>query len=178
MPITQAQVSEITRKFASALFDSAVKTYQLAYKTFQPTKVPFSFMQSALTNAGITAPAIQLDDSYFVTEWNQWEIIKDTTIIDKLIYYAEYFDCDNFSYLFSSLSALLFKLNSCGATYGAVYNDATKELIAYHYFNTIITSDGSAYCYEPMNDNWVKIEKDKPIVMGGWEYKILKIYYY
>lgn len=176
---TPIEVNNLSRKFGSQLIDAGIKMVQGAYKNFKPQVVDFNFLQTALTNAGIVSPAIQLDEKYYTTEWNQWELIKDTTLIDKLVYYADRFDCDNFSYLFSSLSALLFGLNTCGATYGAVYNYQTGELIAYHYFSTIITSDGKVYVYEPMNDNWVLVEKNKPIVLAhGWEYRILKIYYY
>ncbi len=176
---TSAELNNLARKFGSQLIDSGIKMVKGAYRNFKPTVVPFSFLQTALVNVGITSPIVQLDEKYYVTEWSQWEIIKDTTIIDKLVYIAETFDCDNFSYLFSSLAALLFGLNTCGATYGAVYNPQTGALIGYHYFSTIVVSDGKVYVYEPMNDNWALVEKNKPIVLAhGWEYRLLKIYFY
>ena len=178
MPIEPEKINEIARKFGTSLMDVGIKMIQSAYTNLKPTKVTFSFIQNAVTNAGLTTPIVQLDSNYFVTNWGQWEIIKDTSLVDKMIYYNEQFDCDNFSYLFSSLAALLFKLNSCGATYGAVYDNKTKVLIAYHYFNLIVTDDGKLYCYESMNDGWCLVEKGKPIIINEWEYRPLKVYYY
>ena len=68
MPIPEAKVNEIARKMGSILIDAGIKMTQSAYRDFKPVEKPFSFIQTALANAGITAPIVSLDEKYFLTE--------------------------------------------------------------------------------------------------------------
>lgn len=174
MQSQEEQVNRIAIYLGGILIDSGIKFAQSGFKAkVKPIIVSFGTVKDYFINAGLgDVPLVQMDMNYFLTTWNIWGLMIDYTLLDKLLWIADKFDCDNRAFLFSSLAAILTGVNSCGTAYGKVYNDATKDFIAYHYFNVIATSDGKLYCYEPHNDGSCLIEKGKPIVIGGWEYRI------
>ena len=58
--------------------------------------------------------------------------------------------------------------------YGTIYNRLTRAVLGRHAFNMIVAREEGRtdlYCYEPMNDLYVKVQKGEDIVVGPWIYK-------
>ena len=123
---------------------------------------------------GISKDTISVSDAnYYLLDWDKWGEIIDLDMIDALIYKSDYFDCDNFAFLFASRAADLYKLNSAGVAFGAIYNKDTGKYIGRHAFNIIVTEDNGilhSYCYEPMSDGSALIVKGRDTVIGSWKY--------
>ena len=175
--MNEQQLNTIAHKFGMSLLDAGIKMVRSAYKDFKPTKVPFSTLNGYLSVLGINPGTNQLDADYFITSWNKWQFINETTTIDRITYITDQFDCDNYAFLYSSLSSLLFGLTS-PVVYGAIYDNQNGKLINYHYFNLIMCDNGDVYVYEPMKNMSVQLKKLMPIIIDGWQYKILKINFF
>ena len=108
-----------------------------------------------------------LDEKYAIMPVNMATTIFLSDVIDLMTYIADFFDCDNYAKLFSSLCSSQFLINSVGVCYGKVVNPSTKELIAYHAFNLVpvVSSEENGielYIFEPQIAEYTTI--DKPII--------------
>lgn len=169
------QIRQIFRKLGITLINEGRTFCRKAYD-FNPTMVYAGPLTTVIQE--VLSPAMSVSTSdlkYYLTSWDFWQWLKDLDLIDRLKYYYDTFDCDNFAFAFAAEATSCFRLNSCGVAYGAIYSVRTGELIGRHAFNIIITqeTDGKhAYCYEPMNDQWAEIKKGQNIDLPhGWRYK-------
>jgi hypothetical protein len=176
----QAKINELARKLGSLLLDRGIRFLQLSFQNLKITEFSFGQVKDFVTQAGLNIPLNQFDLKYYTTNWENWQLLIDTVILDKALYIAEKRDCDNFAFLMTSLSSFIMGLNTCGAAYGVVYNKDTGAMVAAHYFNTILTADGSLYLIDTLNSypDFVKIEKGKPIILGPWRYEIRGITFF
>jgi len=185
------QLNKAIWGFGLNLIYLGIKFVQKAFQSLKkPSTIDSNTLKEILRNLGFSEKDMIScsDRKYQIIDWNTWEWIKDIDLIDKLVYFYDYFDCDNFALLFSSLAAANYQLNSCGVVFGKIYNKDTLNFLGGHAFNVMITHEGEktlqnpdgtfrkepifrAYCYEPMNDGFTLIERDKPIIIGSWIYR-------
>ena len=121
------------------------------------------------------------DSDYYTTTWQKVGEIIDYDLIDTMVYKADVSDCENFAYMFSSRAGFIYGINTFGKASGTIYDVTTGAKLGNHGFNVIIvdTSNGlEAYCYEPMNDQQARIEKDFETVIGNWRYQINWLSFY
>ena len=176
----QAKVNELARRIGSLLLDIGIRFLQSSFQNLQVTEFTALQVKDFVTKAGLNIPVNQFDWKYYTTSFENWQLLIDSVVLDKALYISERFDCDNYSFLFSSLSSIIMRLNTCGVAYGIVYNKNTGALIGYHYFNIILVSDGSLYLIDTLNSypDSVKIEKGKSIVLGNWRYDVRSITFF
>jgi hypothetical protein len=176
----QAKVNEFERKLGSMLLDIGIRFLQLSFQNLQVTEFSFGQVKDFVTQAGLNIPVNQFDWKYYATSFDNWQLLIDSIILDKVMYIAEKRDCDNYAFLMTSLSSFIMSLNTCGTAYGVVYNAQTGAIIGAHYFNTILASDGNLYLIDTLNSypEFTKIEKGNPIVLGSWRYEIRGITFF
>jgi len=192
------KLNKVIWEFGLNLIYLGIKFVQKAFWSLKkPSTINSNTLKEVLKNLGFTEKDMIScsDQKYQIIDWNTWEWIKDIDLIDKLIYYYDYFDCDNFAFLFSSLAAANYQLNSCGVVYGKVYDKNTLKLLGGHAFNVMVTQEGEktlqnpdgsfrkepifrAYCYEPMNDGFTLIERNKSIIIGNWIYHPIWFFFF
>jgi hypothetical protein len=130
-------------------------------------------------------PLSEMDVSYtFLTandaETMAWDIM--TFLHQNFKYRSEITDCDNWSFLTSSLISLLYGINTCGTIWGDVY-DLNGKFLFGHYFNGFITynpvyKNFELWICDSLNPGFVKVEKGKPIIINSWLYKIKRGNYF
>jgi hypothetical protein len=178
MDQNQTKIDEITRKFGFTLIDYGIRLLQMTFRGLKVSEFTYDQVKNFVLNAGLNIPLNQFDNKYYTTDWDSWQLLIDTVILDRALYLTEKRDCDNFAFLFTSLASFLTGLNTCGAALGMVYNKDTGALIAGHYFNIIVTSDGRLYCFDTLNYGFCQIEKGKPIIINGWRYEVKNITFF
>jgi len=82
-----------------------------------------------------------LDDTCKIIAWD-W--------VDKRKYWANWFDCENFSLAFKVNANMIFKLNHIGIVLD--YSGA-------HGYNLFLTPDGRVFLYEPQTDEYWDIRE-------------------
>jgi hypothetical protein len=180
MEQNQAKINEFNRRLGSWLLNTGLNLLRDSFKGLTVVDYSFGDVKTLILNLGLNIPLNQFDYRYYTTSWGGWQLLIDTVILDKALYIAEKRDCDNFAFLMTSLSSFIIGLNTCGAAYGIIYNAQTGATIGGHYFNTILTSDGSLYLIDTLNSypDFVKIENRKPIILGPWRYEIRNITFF
>lgn len=104
-----------------------------------------------------------MDKNYRVPSKESFTDILEQDVVDEINYQAEYFDCEDFSFLFKALSALHYRINSVGLVIS--YNSQ-------HAFNVVMVEEREqleVYKLEPQSDTLWKPEepeKDKYVVNG------------
>lgn len=171
----EKKINEIGKSFGMALWNmgsSIVRSsYHLEPKEYSSTAIKsFLSVQTGIGGSQISCA----DGKYSVVSWEDWEWIKDKTLIDEMIYYSNTRDCDNFSFHFASTAGALFRLNSCGVAFGQIITETGR--VGYHAFNMIVVEGESGlelYLYEPLNDDFCKWKKGKKNILptSGWIYK-------
>lgn len=142
-----------------------------------PIQVPLAQMASFL---GTKLPGVDqglFDGFYYVIDIATWKQLIQTDWIHEKQYLTDKYDCDNFAWSFASHIPELYDISGA-AVYGQAIDKNTNQLIGYHYWNAIITSeaDGSKhlYFYEPQNEGMTEV-LGQPVVINNWIYKPLKI---
>jgi hypothetical protein len=174
----QAKINEFARKLGSLLLDRGLNILRMAFQGLPVVVFSAGDVKDFTLKAGLNIPLNQFDWRYYTTNWENWQLLIDSVILDKALYIAEKRDCDNFAFLFTSLASFLTGLNTCGAAFGTVYNKDTGATIANHYFNVIVTSDGSLFCFDTLNFGFCQIKKGQPVIIGPWRYEIRNITFF
>ncbi len=115
---------------------------------------------------------ILYDENYAIMPDRMAFKIFQSDVLDIMEYISDFFDCDNYAFLFSSICSAQFLVNSVGVCFGKLINASTKEFIGYHAFNivpVVSTSNGSItlYLFEPQTGEYTTV--DNP-VLGNIEY--------
>jgi len=134
---------------------------------------PASSLQAFLETLGLT-PGLS-DRKYYFIPFEDWKNIIEVDWVNEKEYYSDYWDCDNYGWLFSARMAMLFKVNTAGRGSGTLHNPNTGKFLGNHAFNIIVSreTDGfHAWLYEPMNDLYTEITKNKKLVLKNWEYRL------
>jgi hypothetical protein len=171
----QQQVNDMIRKIGSSLITIGSQILRNAFSGLKPMTFNIDKIKSSLDKAGLPITLYSYDGQFSFIDWDTWEIITDLVLLDKTLYLAERRDCDNYTYLFSSLASWLFGLNTCGAAMGTIYNSNTGERIGGHLFNLIITFDGKVYLFDTLNFGFCLVEKGKQIIINHWRYTITSV---
>jgi len=177
--MNEQQVNQIAKKFGRILIDKGIQILQSAFH-LSPVVYPATEIWSFLNQLGFTSISLS-DEKYYIVTLNDWINIIEQDWVQEHQYYADIFDCDNFSFAFSSYASYVFDLNTAGVCYGSVHKKDTGEPIGGHAFNLILAFEGGklgAYLYEPMTHKYVKWEKDKKNILDTWEYRITWVIYY
>ena len=171
----QLKISKIGHKFGHQLIDAGIKWIRLAYKLKPQVFTRVAIMSFLTDQLGLLASTISLaDEKYHVETWNKFGQIADFDLLNLQEYKSDFFDCDNYSFVYASRGGLIYGLNSFFVAFGNIY-DLTGKYIGRHAFNLILTHQNGVlklYCYEPMNDNSNQVIKGQKIVLiHGWEYR-------
>ena len=108
------------------------------------------------------------DSKYYYFTLDDFRTIVTKDFIDRLKWFANIFDCDNFATLFSSIMAVIFGCNSCGVALGACLDKNTKKAIGYHAYNCLpLENNGRVelWLYEVQTDYLAKAQKETDM---GW----------
>jgi hypothetical protein len=100
-----------------------------------------------------------------------WKKIIRNDFTNRIKYFADYFDCDNYAVLFSSMINIFYGLNSAGVALGKVF-DKNGNLMGYHAYN-ILYADDNVYCYEPQDDTIKVADKKTDMDWAIYETDIL-----
>ena len=125
----------------------------LASSRFSATEVDGKFIDEALKKAipnfgtKVIRP-LALDSKYYTVTAVEFEHMKRIDLVDKAIYLANRFDCDDFAITSKSMMALLFGINSIGLVI---------DNVGHHAYNVVIFSDGYVKFYEPQTDEEIDI---------------------
>lgn len=128
-------------------------------------KEKFNIKQVNYTNIDNLCKKLNLtpwfwDRIYHYVDINSMKKIMRKDLTDRLKYYSEKFDCDQYATLFASIVNVMFGINCVGIALGAVLDKNTKNLIGYHAWNLIITEESNQVClysYEPQEDILKKV---------------------
>jgi len=144
----------------------------------KPIVITREIFTSTIKNLLPNIPVSAFDRKYYLATLADWENIIQHDFIDTKKYFTDFFDCDNFGFLFSSRAAYLYHLNSCGAVQGNILDPKTRENKFAHIFNIIVTADKKCYLLEPQTDKLIEIEKGKDLIIGNWLYVPTFCYYF
>lgn len=175
MEITK--LNKTAHKFGHFLLDNAISWIRSAYK-LRPKEF------SRTTISGFLADQLELptstlslaDEKFFVETWAKWREIIDYDLLDQQEYLRDTFDCDGFASNYSARANLLYRLNTCGLSYGNIYDAKTGKFLFRHAFNIIITHESGVlklYLYEPQTDEavlWIK-GQNNALQRMGWIYR-------
>jgi hypothetical protein len=173
----QIRINNIARKMATALIKSGVGMIRSAVDDFEPiTFQGARKVNDALDSIGGLTNN-NLDMTYYFTNWDTWQKIVEVlyAIVKDFKWEAERFDCDQRSALMTSLSGLLFRLNTCAQLYCEVSDANTNEVKYLHWANLIVTTDGQCYLFDADNGGMTQKITSKTVVMGGLKYKLISI---
>ena len=107
-----------------------------------------------------------------------WEVMRDIIAfswVDREKYLSDNFDCDDYANAFKSHLAEVYKVNSVALSKGVKVYIPSKDKEAYHRCNLILaTVEGvlKAFVFEAQNDGYQELQKDVPIKIGDWDYKM------
>jgi len=177
------KASEILFKTGNKLISIGIDWCQSAKKE-QTTQVGSTELKNLLKPLlGLTDSQIYCADSkYFIPETDFTFKIIEWSLLDLLIYYSDYSDCDNYAYLFSALPPFLYGINSFGKATGNLYSPITGKKIGRHAYNCLVTKGikgYEVYIYEPMNDKSYKISSaGQKVVLGNCEYRTDSLHFF
>ncbi len=177
MPDEIIQINAMYQKLGGQLIDKGIffsrNAYKLSPKVFTRGEIlTFLNQQTGIPTSSLSVA----DEKIYVESWAKWGNIIDFDLINQQTYKPDYRDCDNYAFIYASRAGMIYGLNSCCVAFGNVYDATTKQLVARHAFNLIITHENGAlklYLYEPQTDNstlWVRIQ-DNSLQYPGWIYK-------
>lgn len=164
---------EIYKKLGASLTQSGHKFLRKSFdldgkkKEVDARKVRDDIREST----GMAADKIWLADrKYHTIGWEDWKGLIKWDWIDEREYLNEIFDCDNFAHVFSGHMMEIYVLNTAGIGMHIHLVDPEDEShIGYHRANVIYTKEGDLYLYEPMTDEFTKMESTSPVI-GDWQY--------
>ena len=175
--ITQEEIKKVNTAIlglANSMEKASEMIKRRAIKV-ETTKFSKSFILSFLASMGFVNSYLA-DGTYYLTGWETWKKIIKWDWTDKRKYLDDRYDCDNFAESFSSMAAATYGLNSAAKAKNTRIDKPFTDIIwGHHRHNLIIANEREgmkAYLYEPMNDNYLEIKRNEPIVMGGWEYNL------
>jgi len=174
-------MSELSKGFNASLITMGMMGLKRDYAKFPWTTKPFSFIQQAFNEAGLSIPISQLDIYYYVASWldcsDALNYIKN--IAKNFIWTAEKFDCDNRATLVSTLFNVIMDLNCCGQGYVRVFNNTTGKEISYHYCNLLVDQSGKLYVFDIDNGGLSKeVKAGSTFIMGNWRYEFVSARFY
>ena len=173
----QEQKNILLHKFGHWLLKDAVRIIRSSF-SLQPQQFSRATILAFLSDQlGLSSSTLSLaDEKYFVETWGKWGNIIDYDLIDEQVYQADFFDCDNFSSLYSARASMIYGLNSCALAYGNIYDVKTGKYLFRHAFNLIITHENGVLklrLYEPQTDESIEWRKGQENALQrlGWIYK-------
>jgi len=98
--------------------------------------------------AEIVEEAYFLDGQYWTASRRDFEQIRALDVIENLPYRPARFDCENYAFLFQTIVALVFGINTVGVV---------LDFEAGHAYNIIYTNGGNLKLYEPQDGEYVQI---------------------
>ena len=110
---------------------------------------------------GDKVPIIVYDMKYAVPDL---KTVNEVIRLDWTNYYhyiQSLFDCDDYARVFKAHCMEIFRINAIGYVVGEVRDKNTNQLLGYHAFNVVVTSDEKIYMYEPQNDMLVEVKDGK-----------------
>jgi len=89
-----------------------------------------------------------LDGEYWTTTRSGFGQVAALDLIENLPYRPARFDCENYAFLFQTLTAFVFGVNTVGVV---------LDFEAGHAYNMVYTNDGSLRLYEPQDGTFVEV---------------------
>uniref|UniRef100_A0A7V3JA92 Uncharacterized protein n=1 Tax=candidate division CPR3 bacterium TaxID=2268181 RepID=A0A7V3JA92_UNCC3 len=165
----QKKINQINKKFADILYSALISTCQKAFKV-EKEVISASELKAVVKRYLPEVWVATQDERFQITDWSTWQNIINWDWTDHKEYIADFFDCDNYSSLFNARAAEIYLLNSAGRLSCSV---ETPQGLLPHRASIIVAKDGAAlkvYILETQNDEWVEVEKGKPIKIKNWVY--------
>ena len=117
-------------------------------------------------------PLNATDIAYYYTSWDNWQQIINllNPIAQAFPWEAGKYDCNNRSALMTSLSSLLFEINTCGTTNCEVYDAKTGAFKYGHYANMICDDQGILYLWDVDQGGMFQKVTGNDMIMGVNKY--------
>lgn len=173
----QIKINSLLQMAGGKLIKGGIDFYQKSFRNLTPTIISFGEVKNICIEKGINVTQNDKDFNYFTTSWDNWQKVINTDFTDKIKWIVEKGDCDNLAILFSALSIILLRMNSCAYAY-AMRTDVNTGAQILHYFNVIVTNDRKLYALEPANDEFCEIKKGEPIILGTRKYEIKSLTFF
>jgi len=176
----QQQINKIQKSFGKSLITLGIKflnsAFHLSPKIFTRQQISNFLTQLKLTSLSLA------DENYYIIAWNDWLNLIQYDWTEEHPYYADKFDCDNFSGYFTANNAYVYDLNSDATCFGQIFNKNTGVLVGNHAFNLIIATENNqlvAYLFEPMTGKYVKYSTNtESNIIDNWRYVINWVFAY
>lgn len=166
------KVNTIAKKLGETLINSGIKFIQSAYK-ISPTIYTKQQIVDFLASQGLPKDLSMYDEKYYVIDApNFFSIVANDWGYQRQ-YITDRYDCDDFSFSFSSRMAEIFGTNAVGVVNGNIYDASSGNLIGGHEFNlAIVVENGqlALYLVEPMRNVYTKWA-GKKTKLGSWLYE-------
>jgi hypothetical protein len=166
----EVKVNAMFKQLGIGLIDNGVQFLRRSFKTNTESK-SFGFIRDRLNYVGLVAVVeTDMDLRYKLADWSAWQEILAmvNTILKKIPYVTDFFDCDNYAFFTSSFVPLVFGIN-CGECFGKFINNSTGQEFMHHW-NLIMDRTGNVYMYDGMSGNSCQVFKDQKIKMGMGTY--------
>ena len=165
----QQKINKIGKTIGSSLVRIGTKMIQSSF-SLKPTEVIAHQVRTFLQGYGYKNNVTLSDGKYRLVPFYQWKEIIKIDWTDKKKYLTDFYDCDNFAFLFAARMAEIFELNSAGVAHGHIYNKDTGKWIAGHFWNVIVSNDFKLWFYEPMKDLYERDLPNQRTIIEDWDY--------
>ena len=172
----EVQINELNKKMGQITLKWGIDKLQECYKNIPRKKVSYGALNTLFTLVRPKITVDQRDLEFYLTDWNVWSNFLEVVLPDKIDYFPDRFDCDNYAFWTSALASRTMLVNSCGVAHCTTYDKYTDKVVAGHYINLIAANDG-VYAFDlnmksySKGCGWVKVEKDIDPIIGPWKYK-------
>lgn len=174
---TTLQINSIKRWLAIKGIEVGIAQIRQIDKDISTKNDGSNLLVSSLTKVdGVLSPVL-LDNTYYYTSQDNWDIIIPLLIdITKAFSWeAERFDCDKRATLIASLVSALFRINTCCTAYCRVSEANTNNFKYDHYIITWVDDKGNVWiCDQDQNGLSQKIITND-FIMGNCKYHLNQI---
>jgi len=151
----------LARKFGQNLLKTGENLIKKSFE-LKPTEITGITARTFIESYYPNAKVILMDGKYKLIGWDKWQDIIESDPTDLFKYIKDERDCDDFSYMFKYQIIRTLGI-PCIVVHGHCYDEQGKWLFG-HFWNCFI-ADGKLYFVESISDNWVEVEKGKPVWM-------------
>lgn len=180
MPDNTLQINSIKRAIGSLEVSLGVTQLRQAQSEFTTTIYGIEKVQNALKALNISIPVDPLDNQYWFTSWDNWQkiIAVLNPIAQNFQWETDRFDCDNRANLMTSMTSLMFRINTCATLYCKVFMADTGAFLFYHYCNLITDDAGNVYLWDVDQNGISQKITGNPFIMGTHKYELISIRVY
>jgi hypothetical protein len=166
-----SKINQIGKQLGRTLIGQGMSVLAKSIKT--TPKIMTSIEVRGEIEKYLDVKLVFLDGKYKIIPWEQWrEIDEEIYQITKKKYVSQFADCDDRAYITKYFTQQIFGISQFIA-HGHCYDMQGKWLFG-HFWDMKLTPEG-LYAYEPIGNEWTKVEKKQQIVMKDRIYKPLTL---